>query len=97
MNQEHQDEVSRDAVLKRLKRIEGQVRGLQKMVSEERGCESIITQLAAVRSAIDSTGALVLNNYMHLCFLPAEATDTAEAGSASRTRGSADAADPSES
>lgn len=64
----NQEEVSREAVLKRLKRIEGQLRGLQKMVSEERDCESIVTQLAAVRSAIDSTGALVLNNYMHLCF-----------------------------
>jgi len=38
------------------------------MVTEERDCESIITQLAAVRSAIDSAGALILNNYMTLCF-----------------------------
>jgi len=60
-------EISRDAVIKRLKRIEGQVRGLQKMVANERECESIITQLAAVRSAIDSAGALILNNYMKLC------------------------------
>ncbi len=60
-------EVSRDAIVKRLKRIEGQVRGLQKMVSEERDCEDIVTQLAAVRSAIDNCGALVLNNYIQLC------------------------------
>ena len=87
MNQENQDAVSREAVLKRLKRIEGQVRGLQKMVSEERGCESIVTQLAAVRSAIDSTGALVLNNYMHLCFRPAEASDMAALDSLARVIG----------
>ena len=62
-----QEEVSREAVLKRLKRIEGQLRGLQKMVIDERDCESIMTQLAAVRSAIDSAGALVLNNYIKLC------------------------------
>ena len=37
------------------------------MVADERECESIITQLAAVRSAIDSAGALVLNNYMKIC------------------------------
>jgi DNA-binding FrmR family transcriptional regulator len=55
-------------VLQRLKKIEGQVRGLQKMVVDERDCESIITQLASVRSAIDSAGALVMNNYMKLCF-----------------------------
>ncbi|MBN2240708.1 MAG: metal-sensitive transcriptional regulator [Dehalococcoidales bacterium] len=55
-------------IINRLKRVEGQVRGLQRMVSEERDCESIITQLAAVRSAIDSAGGLILNNYMTLCF-----------------------------
>jgi len=60
-------EVSREAILKRLKRIEGQIRGLHKMVAEERDCESIVTQLAAVRSAIDSAGALVLNNYIKIC------------------------------
>ena len=60
--------VSRDVIIKRLKKVEGQVRGLQKMVAEERDCESIITQLAAVRSAIDSAGALVLRNFMTLCF-----------------------------
>lgn len=60
-------EVSRQAIVKRLKRIEGQIRGLQKMVDEERDCESIVTQLAAVRSAIDGVGALVLNNYIKIC------------------------------
>ncbi|MFC1946024.1 metal-sensitive transcriptional regulator [Chloroflexota bacterium] len=60
-------EVSRALIGKRLRRIEGQIRGLEKMVAEERECESIVTQLAAVRSAIDSVGALVLNNYIKLC------------------------------
>ncbi len=60
-------EVTREAIVRRLKRIEGQLRGLQKMVAEERECESIVTQLAAVRSAIDSVGALVLNNYIKIC------------------------------
>ncbi|HEY78588.1 MAG TPA: metal-sensitive transcriptional regulator [Dehalococcoidia bacterium] len=84
----NQEEVSREAVLKRLKRIEGQLRGLQKMVSEERDCESIVTQLAAVRSAIDSTGALVLNNYMHLCFRQtAQETDTVALDSLARVIG----------
>jgi len=60
--------VSREIIINRLKRVEGQIRGLQKMVAEERDCESIITQLAAVRSAIDSAGGLILNNFMTLCF-----------------------------
>ena len=67
MSGEEKTEVSREAVMKRLKRIEGQIRGLQKMVADERECESIVTQLAAVRSAIDSVGALVLNNYIKIC------------------------------
>lgn len=60
-------EATREAIFKRLRRIEGQIRGLQKMVTDERECESIVTQLAAVRSAIDSVGALVLNNYIKIC------------------------------
>jgi len=76
-NQANQDEVSREAILKRLKRIEGQVRGLHKMVAEERECESIVTQLAAVRSAIDSVGALVLNNYIKICAPRGDRTDPA--------------------
>jgi DNA-binding FrmR family transcriptional regulator len=71
-------DVPREVILKRLKRIEGQIRGLHKMVADERDCESIVTQLAAVRSAIDSAGALVLNNYMGLCFRKnAEADESA--------------------
>ena len=67
MANEEKPGVSREAIVKRLKRIEGQIRGLQKMVTDERDCESIVTQLAAVRSAIDSVGALVLNNYVKIC------------------------------
>jgi DNA-binding FrmR family transcriptional regulator len=68
-------QATREVIVKRLKRIEGQVRGLQKMVSEERECESIVTQLAAVRSAIDSVGALVLNNYIKICAPQGSKTD----------------------
>ena len=68
-------EVSRELVIKRLKRIEGQLRGLQKMVADDRDCESIVTQLAAVRSAINSVGALVLNNYIKICAPRGSKTD----------------------
>ena len=67
MAREDNVEVTRESIVKRLRRIEGQVRGLQKMVADERDCESIVTQLAAVRSAIDGVGALVLNNYITIC------------------------------
>jgi len=60
--------VSAETLVKRLKRVEGQIRGIQKMIENGRDCESIITQLGAVRSAIEGVGALVLSNYMKLCF-----------------------------
>ena len=63
-----QEDITRETVIRRLRRIEGQVRGIQKMVEEGRDCENVITQLVAVRSALDGVGALVLNNYMRLCF-----------------------------
>ncbi|MFC1914059.1 metal-sensitive transcriptional regulator [Chloroflexota bacterium] len=77
-------EINRELVLKRLKKIEGQIRGLQKMVTDERDCESIVTQLAAVRSAIDSAGALVMNNYMKLCFHHSSEKDVAALDSLAR-------------
>lgn len=75
MAREERPEVSREVIVKRLKRIEGQLRGLQKMVTDERDCESIVTQLAAVRSAIDGVGALVLNNYVKICASKGSQTD----------------------
>ena len=75
MSSKEKPEVSREVICNRLKRVEGQIRGLNKMVAEERGCESIITQLAAVRSAIDAVGALVLNNYIKICAPRGNETD----------------------
>ena len=65
---EGKEDVSQEMLLKRLRRIEGQVRGIEKMIVDGRDCESLVTQLAALRSAVESVGALVLNNYMKLCF-----------------------------
>ncbi len=67
MEIEEKTEVSKDRMLKRLKRLEGQLRGIQKMIAEDRDCVSIVTQLAAVRSGVEGVGALVLNNCMRLC------------------------------
>jgi DNA-binding FrmR family transcriptional regulator len=58
---------SKDVMLKRLRRVEGQLRGIQKMIAEDRDCVSIVIQLAAVRSGVEGVGALVLNNCMKLC------------------------------
>jgi DNA-binding FrmR family transcriptional regulator len=67
---ENEKEMSmpKDLLRKRLKRLEGQIRGIEKMIAEDRDCVSIVMQLAAVRSGVEGVGALVLNNCMKLCF-----------------------------
>jgi DNA-binding FrmR family transcriptional regulator len=57
----------KDANLKRLRRIEGQVRGLQKMVAEDRYCPDIITQIASVQEALRGVGRQLLRNHLKHC------------------------------
>ena len=54
-------------ITNRLKRLEGQVRGLQKMVDDERSCQEVLTLLAGVRSALDATADVILENYLDRC------------------------------
>lgn len=56
-----------EKLLRRLRRIEGQVRGLQRMVEEGRDCHDILTQFAAVRSALDTAGEGLLEQYALGC------------------------------
>lgn len=55
------------AIIRRLRRIEGQIKGIQKMVEEEKFCGDILTQVSAARSALNSAGGLILENYMKTC------------------------------
>jgi DNA-binding FrmR family transcriptional regulator len=57
--------------LRRLKNIEGQVRGLQRMVEEEKYCIDIVTQLSAVRAALNQVGLLVLRRHVEHCVVDA--------------------------
>lgn len=59
--------VPRSKINERLKKIEGQIRGISKMVAEERECKDIMIQLAAANSAMQSVAALVLRNYATIC------------------------------
>lgn len=56
-----------DVLIRRLKRIEGQARGLQRMLEEGRGCEDVVMQLAAMREAINKVGMAVIGGYMEQC------------------------------
>jgi DNA-binding FrmR family transcriptional regulator len=76
MAEKKKTELDKDVLFRRLKRLEGQIRGIHKMIAEDRDCVSIVMQLAAVRSGIEGVGALVLNNCMKLCFYQGEDSTT---------------------
>jgi DNA-binding FrmR family transcriptional regulator len=59
--------VTRDDYLKRLKRIEGQVRGIQRMVEEDTYCIDVLTQISAVNKAMQSVAVGLLNAHLHHC------------------------------
>jgi DNA-binding FrmR family transcriptional regulator len=63
----------------RLKRIEGQIRGVQKMVEEERYCADILGQLAAVQEALRAVGRELLRNHLKHCTTHAIKKDAAAA------------------
>lgn len=54
-------------ILDRLKRIEGQLRGIQKMIEEHRGCEPVLTQMISARTALDRAAAQVVTTYIDEC------------------------------
>jgi DNA-binding FrmR family transcriptional regulator len=53
--------------LKRLRRIEGQIRGLHKMVEEDRYCADIMVQISSVQEALRSVGRSLMRNHLHHC------------------------------
>jgi DNA-binding FrmR family transcriptional regulator len=57
----------KEALAKRLKRIEGQVRGLQSMIEEERYCIDILTQISAARAALDGVALGVMEDHVRHC------------------------------
>jgi DNA-binding FrmR family transcriptional regulator len=61
------DADAKERNLKRLRRIEGQVRGLQKMVDEDRYCADIMTQISSVQEALRSVGRELMRNHLKHC------------------------------
>jgi DNA-binding FrmR family transcriptional regulator len=60
-----------EAVTKRLKRIEGQIRGLINMVECDKSCEEIFIQIGSAKSALHKTGQVILEGHLHHCVLNA--------------------------
>jgi len=65
----------KDAVLKRLKRIEGQVRGVERMVEEDRYCIDVVTQVTAIQAALDKVGLELLSDHAAHCVAGADEAD----------------------
>jgi len=61
------DPLLKEANRNRLRRIEGQIRGLQKMVEEDRYCADIITQIASVQEALRGVARNLMKNHLHHC------------------------------
>ncbi len=55
------------AISLRLRRLEGQIRGIQRMMDEERDCEAIITQLMAARAALDGVSLQIVGHHIEEC------------------------------
>jgi DNA-binding FrmR family transcriptional regulator len=63
---------TKDQLLKRLRRIEGQVRGIEGMVQDDRYCIDVLTQISAVRAALDKVALGLLDDHARHCVMAAE-------------------------
>ena len=78
--QHHGYHEQKDALIKRLHRIEGQVRGIERMLASDRYCIDVITQISAVSTALDSLAFQILDEHVKHCVAGALASgDEAEA------------------
>lgn len=63
-----EDKLKNDLVM-RLKRIEGQVKGVTRMVEEDTYCDNVLHQISAIRAALDGVGKQVLENHLRGCLV----------------------------
>jgi DNA-binding FrmR family transcriptional regulator len=63
---------NKDQLQTRLRRVEGQVRGIQGMVADDRYCIDILTQIAAIQAALDKVALGLLDDHAHTCVIGAE-------------------------
>lgn len=74
---EEREEIKKN-IQTRLRRIEGQVKGIEKMIEKDSCCKEVLTQVAAVRAAINKVGFLVMENYAKDCILNSDNNDSRE-------------------
>lgn len=73
-----QDPNAKQGLIRRLRRIEGQLRGVQSMVEQERDCQEVLQQLSAIRSAVHSANLVFLEQYVSSCLLENASDDERE-------------------
>jgi CsoR family transcriptional regulator, copper-sensing transcriptional repressor len=74
----HGYSANREAVLKRLRRIEGQVRGVERMVEENRYCIDVVTQVTAIQAALDKVALELLSDHAAHCVVGAKGSEKDE-------------------
>ena len=70
---------TKDQLQTRLRRIEGQIRGIEAMVAEDRYCIDVLTQISAARAALDKVALGLLDDHAHHCVLGAATADERDA------------------
>jgi CsoR family transcriptional regulator, copper-sensing transcriptional repressor len=70
--------VSKDQLQTRLRRIRGQVEGIERMVAEDRYCIDVLTQIGAAQAALDKVALGLLDDHIRHCVIEAEGTDRTE-------------------
>jgi DNA-binding FrmR family transcriptional regulator len=75
----------KEPLIKRLRRIEGQVRGLERMVEEDRYCIDVLTQISAVTTALESVAFRILDDHVNHCVSGALASGDADEAAAKST------------
>jgi CsoR family transcriptional regulator, copper-sensing transcriptional repressor len=76
-----QNSDAKEKLIQRLRRIEGQVRGVQGMLDDERDCHEIMQQLAAIHSAVQGASRIFLQEYATVCLVEMDAGDVPQTSS----------------
>ena len=73
------DDVTEDKAIKRLRRIRGQVEGIEKMITSRRYCIDVVTQISAAEAALHKVAEVLLRNHIETCVLSAfRSSDSSE-------------------
>jgi DNA-binding FrmR family transcriptional regulator len=74
----HGYSANKEAILKRLRRIEGQVRGIERMVEDDRYCIDVVTQVTAIQAALDKVALELLSDHAAHCVAGADGVEQEE-------------------